>query len=70
MELRLNVDLAEVIDATRQLNNKQAKSLILAIDSNMCEYEFTLSVVKALVKDLKKCVGPEDPPLTAKDIGL
>lgn len=70
MELRLNVDLAEVIDATSQLSNKQAKAMILAIDANMCEYEFTLSVVKTLVKGLKECVGPDDPPLTAKDIGL
>ncbi len=70
MELNLKVDLVEVIDATRQLSHKQAKALILAIDDNICEYEFTLSVVRALVKELKKCVGPDEPPLTAKDIGL
>jgi hypothetical protein len=60
-------DIAEGLEFE---NHEQAFQMIKAIDRQMADYDFTLSVIRALVAELKLCIAVDDEPLTAKDVGL
>lgn len=71
VSLNVPVSIVGIIEATETLDHASAETLILGIDRNMADYEFTLNIIKKLVKSLKDEEAAGHPePLTAKDIGL
>lgn len=70
MRLFLETTPDDIADGLEFESHEQAFQLIKAIDRQMADYDFTLSVIRDLVAELKLCVGEGDEALTAKDVGL
>lgn len=70
MRLFLEMTPDDIADGLEFESHEQAFQMIKAIDRQMADYDFTLSVIRDLVAELKLCVGEGDEALTAKDVGL
>ncbi|CAB3654545.1 hypothetical protein LMG26685_02930 [Achromobacter mucicolens] len=70
MKIILELSQDDFVDGLEFETHEQAFQMIKAIDRQMADFDFTLSVIRDLVAELKLCVGDGDEPLTAKDIGL
>lgn len=71
--MKLTFDDINVTDLVASLDIdsfEEAFEFIKELDQQANDYEFTLSVVRHLISVLKSCHEPDEPPLTAKDIGL
>lgn len=70
--MRLFLDLSpdDIAEGLEFENHEQAFQMIKSIDRQMADYDFTLSIIRELVTELKLCAGESDEPLTAKDVGL
>lgn len=70
MRLFLEITPDDIAEGLEFENHEQAFQMIKAIDRQMADYDFTLSVIRDLVAELKLCIADGDEPLTAKDVGL
>lgn len=70
MKLFLDLSADDIAEGLSFESHEQASQMIKAIDRQMADYNFTLSVIRDLVAELKLCIAIDDEPLTAKDIGL